>query len=367
MDHFNEERASQRVRYEMADCAPTNPPSVAFLPFECPEYSMNQAQGSTEVVPVLSLDPNNEGSGISPASTRCMADFLKGGAYFSYAFDTSASTTLQERPNTRAMSILPVPWDPECPLAALLDTRIPFDPSTSTNAFNGVNGQEFQVPMPYTGDVDIAVDSEHTKAELVPALDLLERVPNAIDSSCGSNGIIGGFVNRGLPMTDINLRDVWVNPPFNHENTGAQGEWMATLDLPAHNGVDINTSSLRLRGVRLPPQSYEANRHKLFHRLIREEAVLYAATVVHDVIFAKGVSFDALMAPIRKRETSLLYGGAKRMWQALLETKEGMPGQKKYFCLLCPIGNRAGWKVDRDAIRHFNRDHFGFSFPCEKW
>jgi hypothetical protein len=367
MDHCNEERASQQLCYEMADCAPANPPSVAFLPFEGSVYSTHQAQGSTEVVPVLSLDPTNEGSSISPASTRCMADFPQGGAYFSHAFDTGASIELLERPNMRTMSILPAPWNPEYPLAALLETPIPFDPPISANSFDGVNGQEFQVKMPYTGDIDVGFDFENTEAGLVPALDLLERVPNAIDSSCGSNGNVVGFVNRSLPMMDIHPCDVWAKPPFNHDNTGAQGEWMVTLDLPAHNRVDINISSLRLRGVRLPPQSYEANRHKLFHRLIREGAEVYAATVVRDVIFAKGVSFDALMAPIRKREMSLLYGGAKRMWQVLLETKEGMPGQKKYFCLLCPVGNRPGWKDNRDATRHFNREHFGFSFPCEYW
>jgi hypothetical protein len=367
MYHCNQERASQGVHYEMTGYAPANPPSVGFLPFEGPVYSTHQAQGSMEVVPVPSLDPTNEGSDISPASTWCMANLPQGGAYFSPAFDTGAPTTLQERPNTTAMSILPAPWNHEYPLAALLDTPIPFDPSTGANAFNGVNGQEFQVQMPYTSGVDIAFDFGNIGAGFVPALDLLEYIPNAIESSHGSNGIVDGIVNRFLPMTDINPRDVWANPQFNHENTGAQGEWMVTLDLPAHNGVDVNISSLRLRGVRLPPQSYEANCHKLFHRLIREGADVYAATVVHDVIFAKGVSFDALMAPIRKREISLLYGGAKRMWQALLETKGGVTSNKKYFCLLCPVGNRAGWKDDRDAIRHFNREHFGFSFPCEYW
>jgi hypothetical protein len=225
-----------------------------------------------------------------------------------------------------------------------------------------------ELQMPYAGDVDIPFAFENTEAELLPAQNPLERVPNAIDSSCGSNGIVGGFVNRSLPMTDINPCDVWANPPFNHDNTSAQGEWMVTLDLPAHNGVDVNISSLRLRGVRLPPQSYEGDRHKLYHRLIREGAEhCILRLFVHDVIFAKGVSFDALMAPTRKRETSLLYGGAERMGQALLETKQGMPGSKKYFCLLCPVRNRAGWKDDRDAIRHFNREHFGFSFPCEYW
>ena len=37
------------------------------------------------------------------------------------------------------------------------------------------------------------------------------------------------------------------------------------------------------------------------------------------------------MAPIRKREMSIEYDGAKRMWQMLLE--KVMPGKKKYILL----------------------------------
>ena len=55
------------------------------------------------------------------------------------------------------------------------------------------------------------------------------------------------------------------------------------------------------------------------------------------------------------------------MWQMLLETKEVMPGKKKYFCLLCPAEGCSGYNYDRDAVRHFNREHFGFAFPCEYW
>jgi hypothetical protein len=103
--------------------------------------------------------------------------------------------------------------------------------------------------MGRTGDVDIAVDFENTEAELIPALSLLEHVPNAIDGSCGPIGIVDEFVNRFLPMTDIDTCDVWANPRFNHENTDAQGEWMDTVDVPAHNRVDINLTKRRTRRV----------------------------------------------------------------------------------------------------------------------
>jgi len=51
----------------------------------------------------------------------------------------------------------------------------------------------------------------------------------------------------------------------------------------------------------------------------------------------------------------------------LLEKKEVVLGQVKYFCLMCPLGGCQGYNLDRDAVRHFNREHFGFSFPCEHW
>ena len=89
--------------------------------------------------------------------------------------------------------------------------------------------------------------------------------------------------------------------------------------------------------------------------------------IVRNIIFAAEVTFDALMAPIQTHEMSLAYGGEKMVWQMLLEMKEVMPGKTKYFCLLCSVGGCRGYSYDRDAVRHFNRDHFGFSFPCEHW
>ena len=55
------------------------------------------------------------------------------------------------------------------------------------------------------------------------------------------------------------------------------------------------------------------------------------------------------------------------MWGLLLEMKEVVPGKKKFCCLLCPLENRREYSHNRDAMRHFNKDHFGFSFRCEYW
>jgi hypothetical protein len=221
-----------------------------------------------------------------------------------------------------------------------------------------------QEQIPYTGNVDLFSDAE---SELAPALGIPGYIPNTIIGSSGSGGDVGGFVNMSGPTVAIDPRGAWATPLFYHRNAGAQGGWVNTGGVPAHNGLNITTLSLRLRGDRPPPQAYEADRGRLYHRLIREGADFYAAAVVHDIIFAAGVTVDALMAPIPTREMSLAYSRAKRMWQSLLETKAVALGQQKYCCLLCPVGNGHEHKFDRDAVRHFNRDHFGFSFPCSYW
>ena len=125
-------------------------------------------------------------------------------------------------------------------------------------------------------------------------------------------------------------------------------------------------SALQHRGARSPPQPFEGNIEKLYDRLVYERADIGAAWVLRFVIFANGVTYDALVAPIEMPELLRASGGGTRMWGLLLEVKE-MPAGKKYRCLLCPLESRAEYRHNHDALRHFNRDHFGFSFPCEYW
>jgi hypothetical protein len=240
----------------------------------------------------------------------------------------------------------------------------PVDPSSNLGGFIDVDTQMLQPQIPYTGTVDLFGNAS---PELAPTLGIPEYTPNTITGSSGLDGDVGGFVNMPGPMVAVNPRGAWATLPFYHRNAGVQGGWMNTGDVPACNGPNITTSSLRVRGDRLPPQAYEADRRRLYDRLIREGADFNTAVIVHDVIFAAGVTIDALMAPIPTREMSLAYSRAKRMWQLLLEMKAVAPGQQKYCCLLCPVGNRQEYKFDRDAVRHFNRDHFGFRFPCDYW
>ena len=162
-----------------------------------------------------------------------------------------------------------------------------------------------------------------------------------------------------------NPRGAWANSLFHHNNTDVLRGWTNSGDGPARGVTNIR--SLRRRGVRSPPQKSEKDLLKLFLRLMSEGANIRAAVILRDVIFAAGVTRDALMAPIQEREMSIEYGGATRMWQLQLETREVAPGKKKFFCLLCPVGGCRGWNHERDTVRHLNRDHFGFTFPCENW
>ena len=133
------------------------------------------------------------------------------------------------------------------------------------------------------------------------------------------------------------------------------------------DGSDITTSSLRIRGKRSCPQAYEGDTQRLFDRFMREGADINTAILLCYIIFAEGVTVHALMAPTKTSGVFHACNGAGKMWEMLLETKEVIPGEKKYCCLLCPVENRREYRHSRDAIRHFNRDHLGFSFPCEYW
>jgi len=132
-------------------------------------------------------------------------------------------------------------------------------------------------------------------------------------------------------------------------------------------GSGITTSSLRVRGVRSRPQAYEGDIGRLRARLLGEGADVNTVALLHSLIFAEGVTRDALMAPTMTSGVFHGCNGASKMWKMLLETKEVIPGEKKYCCLLCPLENRREYRHSRDALQHFNRDHFGFSFPCSYW
>lgn len=293
--------------------------------------------------------------------------FTKGQAHSQAVFDTYAWNEIPEGFGGTRLSVPSALLPVDDLLAALLDAPTPVDPPMHVNTLNGMNVQTSQAQILNPGDVDLAYGRRHTNVEPIPALCFLGETTNATSSSSSSSGIAGGPIIFLDPTMNFDPRGTWADPLFHHDSTGAPGEWTNTAGGPARDVMGINTLSQRLRGTRLPPQIYEEDVVKLYHRLIYGGANFRAAVIARDVIFAAEVTVDALMAPIQMREMSVAYGGAKRMWQMLLETKEVMPGKTKYFCLLCPVGGCRGYAYDRDAVRHFNRDHFGFSFPCEHW
>ncbi len=366
MDHHNQEHGDnqegrlERNHRQTVESATTNLSSARFLSFEGQMYNTQHTPWGMDVLWRPYFGPTNQLQGMSSALQRRLLTFLKGQAHPQAAFDPYAWQGPLERYYGTGLSVSLGLLPAEDRLDALLNDPIDF------NTLNESNMQTSQAQILHSGDVDSAYGRGSTSAEPMLGPLLAGDVPNAVSTSSRSSGIAGGPINYLDPNVNSNPRDVWANPLLHHNNhhnnTDVLNGWSNRGDGPAHDVVNI--WSLRRRGNRLPPQEYQGNVLTLFYRLILEGASTHAAEILRDVIFAAGVTHTALMAPIQGRSMSIEYGGAKRMWQLLLEVKEVVPGKKKYLCLLCPVERCRGFNLDRDAVRHFNRDHFGFTFPC---
>ena len=275
--------------------------------------------------------------------------------------------TLPERRGATRSLFLPAQLSPEEPQAALLDTRGLTSPPIGTHALSATGVQTFHAQTTYSCDIDQAYCVQDPGTGPIPAVDSPGHGLGAIGNPFCLNGDTSGFVGAPVPTMDAAPWNIERVPVCNYGDRHVQEEQMSIGRIPMGNAMDISVSSLRLRGARLPPQTYEGDVFKLYTRLICEGADIDTAGVLHDVIFAGGVTIEALMAPIRTREMSLAYGGATKMWQLLLQTREMAPGKDNHFCLLCPVGNRRAYKYGRDVVRHFNKEHFGFGFPCGVW
>ena len=275
--------------------------------------------------------------------------------------------TFPETRQVTEFSSLPVPLGPEGPFTTPQGARVPVDPPIDSNSFGNVNAQISREQMPYTADVDLAYDLGKTSSGLMPALGPSDHIPNINIGSFCLNENTDWFINAPNLMIGANPPSAWANPPSWHNNAIAAGGEKSGGGIPARNGLNITTSRLRIRGKRSPPQTYEGDVGVLCDRLIHERADIATVMFLRYVIFEKEVTVDALLAPLQPSEIVRVCDGASRMWKMLLETKEVMPGKKKYCCLLCPVGNRREYSYDHDAVRHFNKDHFGFSYPCEYW
>ena len=265
-------------------------------------------------------------------------------------------------PETRQATKLPsylAPLGSEGPLTTPQGARVSVDPLIDFNLFGNMTAQMSRQQMPYTDDVNLGYELGNTSLELIPALGPSGHIPSANICSFCLNENTGWFIN----VPDLMMV---ANPPSWHGDAIAAGDENNNSGVPARNGLNITTSSLRIRGVRSPPQKYEEDVGRLHDRLINEGADIGAAMFLRYVVFANGVTYDALTAPIQTCEVVGVCDGENRMWKMLLDVK-AVQGKKEHYCLLCPIGNRRVYKYGHDAVRHFNRDHFGFSFPCEHW
>ena len=252
------------------------------------------------------------------------------------------------------------PLGTEGSLTTLQSARTPIDPPSNLNSFSNMNTPMSREQMPRTADIDLASDFGNTR----PALGHLGHIPNTNIGFSSLNENTGWSLNAPHLMMGANPPSTWANPPIWHSNAMAAGGENNGSGVPALN---ITTSSLRIRGDRSPPQTYEGDVGRLCDRLIHEGADPATVMFLRYVIFAKEVTVDALLAPLQPSEVVRICDGASRMWKMLLETKEVRPGETKYCCRLCSVGNRREYRHGHDAVRHFNRDHFGFSYPCEYW
>ena len=370
MDHHdqghgnNQGQGLQSNHRQTDESATTNVPSASFLSFEGQVYNTQHTPWDMDVVWRPYFQPTNELQGTSRASQRRLLTFPKGQAHPQAILDPYAWQEPLEGYYGTGLSV---------PLGLLpaedqLDARFaPLNAPTNLNTLSESNVQTSQAHILYSGDVDRVYGRGNANAEPTPGHILAVDVPNVISTSSRCGGIPSGPINFLDSTMNSDPHGTWANPLLHHDNTDVLKGWTNRGDSPACDVIDVNIMSLRRRGVRSPPQKNEKDLLKLFLRLMSEGANIRAAVILRDVIFVAGVTRDALMAPIQEREMSIEYGGATRMWQLLLETREVAPGKKKFFCLLCPVSSCRGWNHSRDTVRHFNRDHFGFTFSCEHW
>ena len=265
--------------------------------------------------------------------TQYSADF----PYSPAVFDTDTWNTFPEIFQATDLSSFPVPLGTEGLLTRPQGARVPVDPVIDFNSFGNMNSEMSRQQMPYNADINLAYDFGNSYPELVPALVPPDHIPNTVIDSSGSNENAGGLVNMPGLIMGVDHPSTWVVPSSRHSNRMAEWGETNTRNVPARNELNITASSLQIRGPRSPPQTYEHDVARLYDRLIREGADLGAAMFLRYIIFANGVTVDALMAPIQTGELFHVGDGANRMWKVLLETKEVVPGRKTYGCLLCPV------------------------------
>lgn len=187
-----------------------------------------------------------------------------------------------------SVAVFPTSLTARNTLATVQGVSALIDPLLDADWSSGVNPQGLPPQISYPGVGGLTFDSDIHQA--TPTLDLLEHAPDAIGSPYGPEGNINGFIKIPVTFVDVNPFSAGMNPLFHQSNTYALGECANIDSGPEPDGININVSSLRLRGARSPPQAYEPDKWKLSYRLICEGADFDAAITLRDVIFAESVT-----------------------------------------------------------------------------
>ena len=259
---------------------------------------------------------------------------------------------------------------PKGPSVTAAEASAHADPYSNVNMLPQVNPQGLLAPMTYPA----FVNSTDTREPSVHGVGTTSERPGV--AQFFTKGLTNGPVPVGHPMNatvrGFRLLDFRPMIPFHGGSTLPEGVDMRVDDAPTRGGTHISfalprrTKTGRRAPVRSPPRTEEANLGILCARLLAEGADVEAVDFVR-TIFASAVSEEALLAPINTYEKWCEYGGATRVCQLLLKMKEEMSGEISYCCRLCPETHRPEYKYERDAVRHFKRDHFGFAVACIYW
>ena len=82
--------------------------------------------------------------------------------------------------------------------------------------------------------------------------------------------------------------------------------------------------------------------------------------------FKKGVTADALSRPLSEDEINAVdYDHGFRLSQAYDGFLEKV--EDRFECGLCGEEKRANWRNKKDAIRHYQKFHFGIGETCGTW
>jgi hypothetical protein len=114
-----------------------------------------------------------------------------------------------------------------------------------------------------------------------------------------------------------------------------------------------------------PAVTYEPNLPRL-QELSRQRGGQDFAIAWIPKTFMKGVTEDALNRTLSEDEINTVdHDHGFRLSQAYDGFLEKV--EDRFSCGLCPQEKRANWKHKKDAIRHFQKFHFGIGEICGTW